>query len=152
MSEALIRAQIKVVMETVSGVGIVHSRRRYGNSLADLLRLLTHGGKVNGAMIYRESTSSRKATAGIGGKYERIHKYVIIWMYQIDDAGASEDVFQALLDASFDAFKANGTLNSTAQYHDQIQIESVTVTDLKEYGQDIYHTAELTLVVHEQTS
>ena len=149
MSEALIRAQIKSILEGVTGIGVVHDYNRYPRSLADYLKLMTSSKKVNGWTISRQNTPSEKKTAGVGGKFERRHRFSISGIYELDDAAGSEKTFQGILDAIFDAFKANGDLNGTAQYHDQIQIESDTLSVEHEYGQDYYHIGECTLVVHE---
>lgn len=154
MSEALIRAQIKIEMEKVSGIGVVHDYERYARSITDFRQIMTKTGSttVNGWVIHRESTESAQVVMGPKGQIERVHAYRIAGVYALDDANGSEKTFQAILDAIFAQFKATGTLNSTAISHKQIQIDSVTVTKEGEFGDDIYHTAELTLEVMERTA
>lgn len=154
MSEALIRAQIKATLETVSGIGVVHDYERYSRSIADFRSIMTKSGSttVNGWVVSRESTESHQATLGPKGQIERTHTFRLAGVYELDDAAGSEKTFQALLDAIFAAFKAVSTLNGTCISHRQIQIDSVTVTKDGELGDDLYHTAELTLEVLERTA
>lgn len=152
MSEALIRAQIKVILEAVTGIGVVHSYERYARSITDFRNLMTSAGVVNGWVIHRESTTAEQVTMGPKGQIERNHTYRIAGIYEHNDASASETTFQTIIDAIFAAFKANGTLNATAISHRQIQVDSVTITKDGEFGDDIYHTAELTLEVMERTA
>lgn len=152
MSEALIRAQIKTILETVPGIGVVYDYERYARSLGDYFKLMTPVGQdaVNGWVIHREEMKSRQVTMGLLGQIERVHSYRIAGLYDMDDAAGSEKVFQGILDGIFTAFKANGTLNGTATSHDQIQIDEVTVCLDDEFGSSLYHVADCTLTVTER--
>jgi len=154
MSEALIRAQIKVELEKVSGIGVIHDYQRYARSIADFKNIMIKTGTsiVNGWIVHRIATESAQAVMGIKGQIERVHTYRIAGIYEHDDANSSETTFQGILDGIFAQFKANGTLNGTAISHKQIQIDSVDVTKEGEFGDDIYHWAELTLEVMERTA
>lgn len=146
MSEALIRAQGKTILESVSGIGVVHTYERYSRSIAEFLYLMTSGGKVNGWMIHRASTDSKREVYPL---IERYHEFKITGLYELDDANVSEVTFQAILDAIFEAFKSNNTLNGTALDSEPVSIDSV---DTEEYGNRLFHTAELTLVVRERAT
>ena len=146
MSEVLIRGQIKVILETVSGIGVVHGYERYSRSLAELFVLMTKNGKVNGWMIHRASTESTREVSQL---VNRSHEFKIMGLYELDDVAASEVTFQALLEAIFDAFKSKNTLNGTAIDSDPVNIDNV---DTQEYGNRLFHTAELSLVVRERTT
>jgi hypothetical protein len=154
MSEALIRAQIKTILETASGIGAVYDYERYARSLGDYFALMTKTGQttVNGWIIHRERTVSAPITLGIKGQIERIHTFRIAGLYEMDDSAGSEKTFQGILDAIFEAFRANPTLNATATRHDQIQIDDVTVCIEDEYGGNLYHVAECTLNVTERVN
>ncbi|OPY15245.1 MAG: hypothetical protein A4E66_00164 [Syntrophus sp. PtaB.Bin001] len=154
MSEALIRAQIKAILEAVTGIGVVHDYKRYARSIADFRKIMTPTGGtgVNGWVVSRQKTASRQATMGPKGQIERTHIFSISGIYALDDAAGSETTFQETIDAIFEAFKANGTLNGTAISHQQIQVEDVDVTPESELGDDLYHTADLTLEVLERTA
>jgi hypothetical protein len=154
MSEALIRAQIKTILEAASGIGVVHDYERYARSLGDYFALMTKTGQttVNGWIIHRERTESHPATLGINGQIERVHTYRIAGLYEMDDANGSEKTFQGILDAIFEAFRANPTLSGTALRHDQLQIDEVTVCLEDEYGGSLYHVADCTLNVTERVN
>jgi hypothetical protein len=152
MSDAFIRAQIKIILESVTGIGVVHDYFRWRQNWADWLDLMTHTsgspptGKINGWMFERESMATSNINIPIG-MVEYVHNYTILGVYEIDDAGGSGKTFQAILDAVCETFKANRTLNGTADRHDFIQIETVGIDD---YGEVSYHYAGLSLTVHER--
>jgi hypothetical protein len=152
MSEALITAQIKIIMESVTGIGVVHDYFRYVRSWADWLALMTHtvssppSSKINGWMFQRQKTTSSKLASGY---IENVHTYNFLGLYEIDDAGASGKAFEAILDAIQDKFKDYPNLNGTVWVHDLIQIDEVGIDD---YENVSYHYAGLSLTVHERVS
>jgi len=146
MSEVLIRTQIKTILETVSGIGVVHAYERYSRSLAELFLLMTKNGKINGWMVHRASTSSTREVYPL---IERSHEFKIMGLYELDDVAASEVTFQALLEAIFTAFKSKATLNATALDSEPISIDAV---DTQDYGGRLFHTAEMTLVARERAA
>lgn len=146
MSESLIRAQIKTELEKISGIGVVHAYERFSRSLAEFFLLMTKTGKINGWMIHRTSTDS---TRDVYPLISRSHEFKISALYELDDVNASEVAFQALLDAIFEQFKSNNTLNGTALDSDPVSIDAVNT---EEYGNRLFHTAELTLVVRERSA
>ena len=148
MSETLIKAQIKVILEAVSGIGVVHNRERYSRAMAEFLYLMTSAGKINGWMIHRQSTTANRITIGMGTSgIERKHIFSISGLYEIDDAADSESTFQILVDAIFTAFAAKPTLNATAFSSDPIQVQEV---DFDEHAGRAFHTAQLILAVTER--
>jgi hypothetical protein len=150
MSESAIRAQIKTILEGVTGIGPVHDYERYPRSFADLFEFMRDDeGKVNGWMISRASTDSHKVTMGIKGQIERVHTYRIGGLYELDDANGSEKALQALLDDIYDAFRGNDTLNGTVRETDLLEIQSV---DVDAFGDDMFHIAECRLVAYERVS
>lgn len=154
MSDALIRAEIKTILESVSGIGEVHDYFRYRKSWADWLDLMTNTSgspsvtRINGWMFDREYMAT-SVTAIPSGKIEYVHHYNFLGVYEIDDAAGSAKDFQTLLDGICTAFKANRYLNGTADRHDFIQINAVGID---EYAEASYHYAGLSLTVHERVS
>lgn len=146
MSEALIRAEIKTILEAVSGIGVVHDYKRYSRSKAVFLELMRpiSGGMVNGWMIHwRDAVSVRDTMPTI----QRNHTYEIIGFYELNDAIASGKVFDALLNAIYAAFKSNYTLNGTALNSDPVTIES---DDTPPDEQPMLHFGLITLSVQER--
>lgn len=145
MSEATIRAAIKSTLEGVSNIGPVHDRMRWTRSLAELLKMLEDDdGTVNGWMIHRASAS---ATRYPNGRVDREHQYRILGIYKLDDDDDTDSDFQALLEAIHDAFISDGTLGGACTWSDAIQITDI---DTEEYGNRLYHVAELTLAAQER--
>lgn len=153
MSEATIRAEIKNILQGVSGIGVIHTRRRYSRSRSVFRQLMTSGGIVNGCMIFRQaSTAERQELPHI----DRHHHFKIIYYYDLDDENASEDTFQALMDAIFEAFKANYKLNGAAVNSGPIQIEDVDTDYLESEKEGIpgtvVHRGDLSIDVEERAT
>ncbi len=150
MSEALIRAQIKTILEGVSGIGEVHDYERLSLSLGEYLELMTTGTgaskKVNGWTIHRESTASEMSDFQ---KVMRNHTFRIHGIYEVDDDDASEITFQGIVDAIFTAFMAEPDLNGSALEADPINVVSA---DMDEFAGRAFHVAELSLVAREEVS
>jgi hypothetical protein len=154
MSDALIRAQIKVILAAVSDIGEVHDYFRYRKSWADWLDLMTNTSgspsvtRINGWMFDREYMVTSDDDIPVG-MIEYVHHYNFLGVYEIDDAAGSSKDFQTLLDGICTAFKSNRKLNGTADRHDFMQINAVGID---EYGEVSYHYAGLSLTVHERVS
>ncbi|MEN6639569.1 MAG: hypothetical protein ABFC95_10260, partial [Smithella sp.] len=70
MALSLIRAQLKIILEGVSGMGTVHNYERYNNDVEKFLAAFVSSGKVNGCMFHREVL---KKQHGMGGRVEKAH-------------------------------------------------------------------------------
>jgi len=144
MSEATIRAQIKTVLESVSGIGIVHDYRRHSRSWATLKALFASAGTVSAVTFYRVACPADRDTMPT---ILRRHSFKLDFLRELDDAAATEKTFQALLDAVFEVFKANQTLGGTCQNVDPLQVDAIDTEDIE---QTLYHVASCTLVCHER--
>jgi hypothetical protein len=150
MSESLIRAQIKTIMESVTGIGAVHSRERHSKSLATFINAMTSGGIVNGWTIQRQAVEQRRVVLGIGSGYiERSHDFRIMGIYVLDDSADTAATFQVLIDAVLDKFIINPTLNGTATHSDPIQVNTI---DDQDFGDQRYYVAEMVLIAVERTT
>jgi hypothetical protein len=141
MSESAIRAEIKSIMEAVSGSGVVHDHERYSRSMAEFLSLMTSAGKVNGWTISRKSTAAERV---VYPSVDREHVYAISGIFELDDENTSETVFQGLIDSYCAAFHAKSTLNGQAIKSGPMIVEDV---DTEEYGKRLFHVCELSLKV-----
>jgi len=153
MSEATIKAQIAIILQGVSGIGVIHTRRRYSRSRAVFKKLMTSGGIVNGCMVYRVATPAQRFEMP---NISRYHTFKMIFLREVDDAASSEDTFQALLDAVFNAFKSNYSINGTVLNSDPIDVDDVD-TDLIESETDgvpgtLVHRGELSLRAEERVT
>jgi len=107
MSEATVRAAIKALLESVTGIGTVHDYRRTSRSLPTILQLMRSGGTVNGWQIYREKMpTGRDSTHTV----RKEHHFRIDGIYELDDSAGSEKTFQALIDTIFTKFLTDQTL------------------------------------------
>jgi hypothetical protein len=158
MSESLIRAQIKAICQTATGIGAVHDYPRTPRSLADFFNLMKSAGIVNGVAFYRQSFTNEHKTLGttpvLGGpvktQKQRSHRYVFAGILVVDDAGASANDLQAMLESIADKFDDNLTLNGSAENHGLFQLDAVYYSDPGEYGDNIYHLWEASLTVYER--
>lgn len=146
MSESNIRTQIVTILSGVTGIGVVHNYERYSRSLAEFFAIMSKSGVVNGWMIHRVSTESRRDTLP---HIDRYHTFKISGIYELDDVAASGTTFQALIEDIFTAFKSNHTLNGSALDSEPVNIDLV---DTEEFGQRLFHTAELTIIARERVT
>jgi len=144
MSEAAIRAEIKTILEAVTGIGVVHNRRRWTRSFPTYFSLMTSGGIVNGWQIHREATSSEWVS---DVQVERSHVFSIFGVYGQDDENDSESTFQALIESIFQAFRDAHTVGGTALNSELLHVESVGE---EEHAGTLYHVCELVLAVRER--
>jgi len=149
MSLKAIREQVKVILSSVEGVGVVHDYLRWTNETAKFKALFQHTDgegkqRINGWMITRDKTPAETATATHD---LRSHTFKIIGIYGLDDDGASEIVFQQIVEDICAAFRAKYNLNATATNTEPVQVETV---EPRMFGSVLCHYCELTLRADEQ--
>jgi hypothetical protein len=137
MSESAIRAQIKVILESIPDIGNVYSVRKYYNTQADRLAIMKTSisgvEQIRTWMIYRDGLpESNQILLGLGADKGReiIHKYIIEGWIGLKDADSTELTLNSLLDSIEKAFATNRTLNDTCFYHDGIIIDKIDVVDM----------------------
>ena len=148
MSEATVRAQILATMLAIMDIGRVHDWERVLRSQADLLNALT--ATIEGETVVRGWTIRRETTPTDQDSHatmRRMHHYRIRGLMQVDDANASEKVFQDLVESIYQAFRDDHNLGGTCITSDPLQIEAV---DYEEIENEVFHWADLLLVVHER--
>jgi len=144
MSEAAIRAQIKTILEGVSGIGIVHNRQRFAATWEKFLELFkTTDKKINGCCITRDSASAERLN---WDQDERTHEYKIRGYYGLSDEAATEITATALVEAICDAFRADTGLGGTAGDSGPMQ---VLIVEPRAFGGVLCHFYELGLSVNE---
>jgi len=148
MSLENIREQIKVILSAVPGVGIVHDYLRRADTDLKFKELFLYTGgegtqRYNGWMITRVKTPSKTASVT---HEERSHTCRIIGIYGLDDDGASEIIFQELIEDICQAFRAEYQLNSTAANTEPVQVDLV---EPRMFGNVLCHYCELTLQADE---
>jgi hypothetical protein len=114
---ATIRAAIVALASAVPDIGLVHDRERFHKSEADFKNLFvaTLG---DGTQQLRGWTLSRTATQEIGiamGRGAERHTWVLRGYMAFNDAEASENVFDELVEAFRDAVRADPTFGNTCE-------------------------------------
>lgn len=144
MSLTDIRDQIKTILATVDGVGVIHDYERWAADWGKFLELYKNtDGKINGWTITRTKTDEDCNTAS---HVTRIHHCTIRGVYGLKDEDASELIFQALIESICAAFRAKYRLNDIAANTEPVQVE---VVENRMFGTVLCHYCELTVTAEE---
>ena len=122
MSYPIIKTQIKTILETVSGIGIVHDYERLSVREEIFVNFFISNITLNGWMITRRSREEDREALG---RYVLMNDFLIIGLYGLDDTNKSEDTFNDIIEKIAIAFRSKPKLNNTAQRHELIQGESI---------------------------
>jgi len=108
-TEAEIRAAILAKLQGVNGIGQVHDYERYGKRDSDMYALYKDDakGRLLGWNFYRESTAELEQDIG---EVRRLFTWRINGFMSLDDADATGNLFQALIEDIASAFRADPTL------------------------------------------
>lgn len=109
---ALHRAAIVANMQTVPDLGQVHAYERFAKQDAAFRDLYKSGDRILGWNVRRVST---RETSAVMGRYHGQIGWRIRGFMSIDDAAASEQAFDSLIDALRDAFRADETLGGAVE-------------------------------------
>ncbi|NOY63589.1 MAG: hypothetical protein GXP10_10665 [Gammaproteobacteria bacterium] len=106
---AQIRAAIKGVLQSVTGVGPVHDYERYAQDHAGMKALYFDAvsQRINGWFFYR--TSSQRLDLDIG-EVRALHTWQLTALMGLDDADQSGILFDDSIEAAVNAFRADPTL------------------------------------------
>ncbi len=113
MNLAAIREQINVILRGVPDIGSVYDYERLAADWNVFISRFTDAdGLINGWTISRVATPERWLT---NRDYERVYEMVMRGYFGLEDASASEIVFQNRIEAICDEFRGNDTLNGTCE-------------------------------------
>ena len=151
-----IREQIKVILQGVPGIGVVHDYYRWATDERKLLSLLQDAdGRINAVMFRREKMA--KSSLSWGGMELRAHVFAFRCLMGLKDDQATGLLFDALLTGIEEAFYGHEDLNGTCMSIDQdfgpmagqcgIQVDLV---EDRSIGGVLCHYAELRLQVVER--
>ena len=149
MSLSTIRTQIKVLIGQIitASIGTVYDYKRYCNNLATYSDLFVRGAKVNTWEIEREGFS-RDERGGDSGVERITHAFVVRGYYALDDANASDKVFQdSYVEPIATKFMDNPTLDGV------VEIINMPVTgniSTVMFGGVLCHSAEIRLSITER--
>lgn len=107
MEPVLIRTAIVTRLEAVAGIGVVQPYERYAKDLARLRELYVYQSQVRGWFVRR---AGWRETAQAGELRTVDTRWQIRGYLSLDDDGASELAFDALVHLIHEAFRADDTL------------------------------------------
>jgi hypothetical protein len=148
MSLADIREQIKVILQGVSGIGVVHDYERFSNDWNKFLSLFQDpDGRINGCMFYREKRPMRQQTMG---ENEKAHVFVFRRFMGVRDGEATGIIFDEHLESLMDAFDDNEDLNGTCRtinpdwgpLSEGVGMQ-LDISEIRIFGNVLCHYAEL---------
>ena len=147
MSESAIRAVIKTDLEAVTGIGKVYPRLRWTTDQLKFKEAFkTTSDVVNAWMITRFKTTAEHVNSD---QISRRHSFKIVGVYGFNDEDATEDTFQALVEAVVTKFNADRDLGGAAFDSGPMQVETV---EFRMFSGVLCHYAELTLEVEEMVT
>ena len=146
-----IRERIAAILASVGGVGRVHQYLRLAENRDVFYTLFTHekadGGKeVNAWMVTRKKTPSERGPMQV---VHRDHYMQLHGLRQVQDAQASELVFQQTVEAIQNKFDSEFTLGGLAINSGPVQ---VLVVEHRSFGGVLCHAAELEYRVRERVT
>lgn len=144
MSDLSLRAQLKTMLSSVPGTGKIHDYERFNaadwNKFIELFKD-EPSSKVYGWEITREGVKVEKAT---GGHKKVTHAIVLKGYYGLQDAAATEKIFNAVIDLILQKFIDNKIPGT--QGH---SLPKVGPIQARMYGGVLCHYAEIRMVVAE---
>jgi hypothetical protein len=105
-----IRAAIAAKIRGITGAGVVHTYERYAKTMGGLkaLYLAPDSGVLRGWHVRRVTTVEHQLALG---RYAVDHHWQLRGLMALDDARASEESFDLLVEQIRDAFRADDTLD-----------------------------------------
>lgn len=109
-----IATQIKNLISSVTGIGRIHTFKRWGATDKDFETFAATGGKINVWFVSRFSTAERWLTTG---EFNRAHLFHVQGVYGLKDADTTEEAFQVIVDRAVGRFRSDSgrTLNDTVE-------------------------------------
>ena len=151
MSQKLILAEIKTLLESVTGIGNVHDYIRSTYFWSQFFEQHQDGTQVLTWEISRIATPQELWNVGaVEDNYKLAHSFAIVGHMSLSDELVTEKTFQDLCDAIQTKFREDDNLNGTilpVQPPNKLQIKSVGHAN---YAGILVHHAVLTLDVVER--
>jgi len=149
MSYQAIRDALATRLETVVGVGTVHTYERYLTEQAEVAAFqaaFSKNGVLNTWMIERRAVSSRQSAAADAKRIRR-HTLRLEGFYSLKDAAASKLTFQDLIDAVCDDLETGDrTLGGACLTHSLPSVDTIEETL---FAGVLCHRTEIQIIVEE---
>ena len=145
MSLSTVRAEMKSVLEAVTGAGTILDYERYSKEWSTYKDLFKSGDHINFIEILRPSFE--RDVHGSDSTERVTHNFVLKGAYSLSDDNASEKTFQDLVEAYCQAFRNIPTLNSTAEVV-QYPVIGRIITGM--FGSVLCHICEIEISIRER--
>lgn len=146
-----VRAAIVTRLESVPDVGIVQPFERYATQMGDLAAFYGFKGSLRGWFLRRESRAEKPAT--MLGAGEISTDWQLRGYYALRDEDRTELLFDALVDAIIDAFRADDTLSGTVTTCSSEDYQGLQLQDAGPvlFANVLCHSARLRLTTRQFT-
>jgi len=142
---AVIASALKVRVEAVANVGLVHSFVRWSAHWNDLLAqyksTISGTPQIRGWYITREEVTSA-GNAPFGSVHRR-HLFVVRGLMGVDDSANTETTFQELLDLVMDAIDVPKDAGAASVIDYSIGDSEARVIEHRDYGGVLCHYCEI---------
>ena len=154
MSESVVRARIKTIMESASGVYNVYDTERYFNTEADRLSVMkatvNDVDQIRAWMISQGSGEEKQDIIGVGtssgGVLIRRH-YIIKGWLGLKDSETTEKTLNTIISNIQKKFRDNRNLSGDCWMHEGLQVDKISHIDMTGI---LCNYCELSLVVLER--
>jgi hypothetical protein len=113
MALSTIRAEMKSILESVSGIGQVHDYQRYSKEWSTYKDVFESSDKINFVQIVR--TGFSRIVHGSNSTERVTHAFVLEGAYGLKDDDASAKVVDDLVESISQVFRDKPRLNNTAE-------------------------------------
>lgn len=141
---ATIRAAIVAKLTAIADIGVVHDYERFAKGEKDFRDLYQVGDRILGWHVRRVRTAEKSPVLG---RWYTSHDWEIRGFMGLDDAGQSEIVFDALVEAIREAFRLDGSLGIDGLFTVDPDSAGIQLADSGPvmFGGVLCHSARLTL-------
>lgn len=144
MSLDAVKAMVKALLDSIPGMGRTYPYEVHASQASDIRALCAINGIINFWTIARERTPENRLASRAN---ERHYGLVIRGYYSLGEHGASEEVFEALVESICTVFRDKPALQGAAETSEPVQVDR---PDPHRYlGEVLCHYAELRLSVQE---
>lgn len=142
-----IRAAIVARLLSIPDIGVVHDYERFARGEKEFRELYLSGGRILGWHVRRVATAEKSPVLG---RWYTTHDWEIRGFMGLDDAGASETVFDGLIEAIRAAFRADESLGVVGLATVDPAVAGIQVTESGPvmFGGVLCHGARLALRTH----
>ena len=126
MSLETIRAAIVDKLDSIPGIGRVHSYERFASTNAKFVELYATGGQIRGWHVRRVATTQ---TSYAVGRWQTVHVWEVRGYVSLSDADASEIALDALVESIRAAFHADDSLGGVVDTCERPDSAGVQLVD-----------------------